>query len=119
MALRSCQDDDVLEAKKAVRSFSWKTYSKDPEDDLAKSLVIAEASTRPEEKNESTLSEQWMQLFDPATSKAFKQESQFPKESRRLTHLTQWKPRRSHTCQSYEPISISIQGISQMSPQRP
>ncbi|KAL8792171.1 MAG: hypothetical protein Q9195_005267 [Heterodermia aff. obscurata] len=68
---KQSRDDDLFEAKKVVRTFSWKTHAENPDDELAKSLVAAEALDRQDEKNEAMLGEQWRQLFDPATSKAF------------------------------------------------
>ena len=63
-------DDDVAEAQKIVKKFSWKAYAEDPDNDLAKSLVLAEARTKDKATGESTLQEQWMQLFQPSTRKA-------------------------------------------------
>lgn len=63
--------DDLFEAKKVVRKFSWKTYSENPNNDLAKSLIAAEALDKQNEEEEVTLNEQWRELFNPATSKAF------------------------------------------------
>ena len=69
---KQSRDRNLLEqAKNAVRKFGWKTYAENPDDELAKSLVAAEALDRQDEKDEAMLGEQWMQLFDPATSKAF------------------------------------------------
>lgn len=65
-------DDDLFVAKQAVRSFSWKTYSEDPNNDLAESLAVADATTKADQTNEATLQEQWKELFDPAIRKAFK-----------------------------------------------
>ena len=52
------------DAKRIVKTFSWKSYASDPENDLAKSLVTAEACTDLSNPNEPLLSEQWVQLFD-------------------------------------------------------
>lgn len=68
---KQSRDDDLFEAKGVIRKFSWKTYAENPDDELAKSLVAAEALDRQDEKDEAMLGEQWRQLFDPATSKAF------------------------------------------------
>lgn len=68
---KQSRDDDLFEAKKVVRKFSWKTYAENPDDELAKSLVAAEALDRQDEKDEAMLGAQWRQMFDPATSKAF------------------------------------------------
>ena len=64
-------DEDHFSAKKAVRTFSWKAYADDPDNDLVKSLVVAEASTEKEQQRELTSKEQWMQIFDSAASRAF------------------------------------------------
>ena len=72
MAASDDREDNLVNVKSIVRAFSWKAYAEDPDDDLAKSLMIAEASEKPEQGQEGTLKDQWMRLFDPAVSKAFK-----------------------------------------------
>lgn len=72
MAATTEPEDDLVDPKKTVRTFSWKAYADDPDDDLAKSLVIAEASAETEEKQEKTSKEQWMQMFDPTVSRALR-----------------------------------------------
>ena len=72
MAASTVDEDDIIDAQKVVKTFSWKSYADDPDDDLAKSLVIAEASIKVEEKKEGTSTEQWMELFDPAITKALR-----------------------------------------------
>ena len=72
MASQPTSDEDLFEAKQAVRSFSWKSYSDDPNNDLTESLAVADATTKADQTNETTLQEQWKSLFDPATRKAFK-----------------------------------------------
>ena len=69
------RDQDLFEAKKAVRTFSWKTFSENPNDDLAGALVAAEALDVQEARDEKVLGQQWVDLFDPATNKAFGQAS--------------------------------------------
>ena len=71
MTAASEEQGDLTNAKKAVRTFSWKAYAESPDDDLTKSLVVAEASTELKDRWEGTSKEQWMQMFDPATSNAF------------------------------------------------
>ena len=64
-------DDSVEQnAKKIVKTFSWKTYARDPDNDLAKSLVSIEACNESNTTNEATLREQWIKLFDPSIEKA-------------------------------------------------
>ncbi|KAM0794316.1 hypothetical protein BDR22DRAFT_895247 [Usnea florida] len=70
MAANSDRENEIGNAKSIVRAFSWKAYAEDPNDDLAKSLMIAQAGEEPEQKQGATLKDQWMQLFDPAVSKA-------------------------------------------------
>ena len=72
MAASCDRENEIVNAKSIVRAFSWKAYAEDPDNDLAKSLMIAEAGEAPEEKQEATLQDQWMRLFDPAVSKALK-----------------------------------------------
>ena len=72
MAASCDRENETVNAKRIVRAFSWKAYAENPDDDLAKSLMIAEAGEAPEQKQEATLKDQWMQLFDPAVSKALK-----------------------------------------------
>ena len=62
-------DEDLFVAQKVVRKFSWKTYSENPNDDLAKSLVAAETLDRQFEGREATLNEQWIYLFDSSKNK--------------------------------------------------
>ncbi|KAL8687494.1 MAG: hypothetical protein Q9218_006350 [Villophora microphyllina] len=57
--------EDLQEAKQLVRTFSWKTYSESPDDDLVQSLVLAEAIDTSNEKDEGTLGKQWGEIFDP------------------------------------------------------
>ena len=70
MAANSDRENEIGNAKSIVRAFSWKAYAEDPNDDLAKSLMISQAGEEPEQKQGATLKDQWMQLFDPAVSKA-------------------------------------------------
>ena len=66
------QQDDIEIAQKTVRTFSWKAYAENPDDSLIESLVVAEEITKLKGEPETTLKEQWMQLFDPASKKALK-----------------------------------------------
>ena len=59
MASQSIPDDDLFKAKQAVRSFSWRTYSEDPNNDLAQSLAVVNTTTKADQTNEATLQEQW------------------------------------------------------------
>ena len=74
MAANSDRENEIVNAKSIVRAFSWKAYAEDPNDDLAKSLMIAQAGEEPEQKQGATLKDQWMQLFDPAVGKALRYE---------------------------------------------
>ena len=66
------QQDDIEVAQKTIRTFSWKAYAENPDDSLIESLVVAEENTKLETEPGTTLREQWMQLFDPASRKALK-----------------------------------------------
>lgn len=66
------QQDDTEIAQKTIRTFSWKAYAENPDDSLIESLVVTEENTKLESEPETTLKEQWMQLFDPASRKALK-----------------------------------------------
>ena len=66
------QQDDIEIAQKTIRTFSWKAYAENPDDTLIGSLVVAEENTKLEREPGTTLREQWMQLFDPASRKALK-----------------------------------------------
>ena len=72
MAASCDRENETLSAKSIVRTFSLKAYAEDPEDDLTNSLMVVKAGEAPEQKQEATLEDQWMQLFDPAVSKALK-----------------------------------------------
>ena len=65
-------EENLTGVKKAVKTFSWKLYADDPDNDLAKSLVEAEATTEIQRTDEGTLREQWMQMFEPGTSQTLK-----------------------------------------------
>lgn len=56
-------------AKKIVKTFSWKAYGREPDNELAKSLVKVEAAGQ-DSQREGTTQEQWLELFDPAVKKA-------------------------------------------------
>lgn len=66
------QQNDIEMAQKTIRTFSWKAYAEDPDNSLTESLIVADENTKPYSKPAATLSEQWMQLFDPASAKALK-----------------------------------------------
>lgn len=66
------QQDDIEIAQKTIRTFSWKAYAENPDDSLIESLVVAEENTKLESEPGTTLREQWMQIFDPASKKALK-----------------------------------------------
>ena len=121
---KQSHDDDLFEAKKVVRKFSWKTYAENPDDELAKSLVAAEALDRQNEKDEAMLGEQWKRLFDPATSKAFGYVLIFTLQCDSLPHnmdhdlliiiSTQWKSRRDTTRLLYRRTRKGLQSIPEM-----
>ena len=58
------REDKIDDTKTIVRTFSWKTYAEDPDDALARSLVLAEAQTVSKQTEGETLRNQWMHLFD-------------------------------------------------------
>ena len=67
----SANEGELRDAQKVVRNFSLKAYAEDPDDDLAKSLIIAEVDAETE-KSEETLKKQWMQMFERNDVQALK-----------------------------------------------
>lgn len=83
MASGQTRSRDLSAAKQMVRTFSWKAYSDDPNDDLAQSLVVAEAIDTHTERAEGTLTKQWEELFALPSGEASKF-FQLPPESEGL-----------------------------------
>ena len=56
-------DKDSPSGRGIVRKFSHAVYAENPDDDLTRSLVAAEATTTVPEAREPSLEQQWIQLF--------------------------------------------------------